>query len=104
MASQKQLHNAIQAAQERGWRPINGNTLAAPSNKTEIPTPESIPDRWWSQSTYKRLRSVSFLTTQSKNGGPRISAAFYREHNAPWVNPTEFKVTFKRVIEILESE
>lgn len=104
MATQKQLRDAIAAAASRGWHPVNGNTLAAPSTEHEISTPEYIREYWHAHSTYKVRTSLAFILAPSKGGDSHISVVFLREHPAPWVNARDSTLSFKRAIEILESE
>lgn len=89
-----QLKEAVAAARDNGWVPIDGRTVR---RMTERPTPEDLPPEWWSEPTYSRLE---FLTFTFFDRG-RVPLVIYGVAYTPWTGRSDQKVSFKRALELL---
>ncbi|MGI5347019.1 hypothetical protein ACQEU8_02350 [Streptomyces sp. CA-250714] len=85
-----QLVAAVRASR---WNIVGPDTL----NRVETrDTPEGVPEFWWPEPTYTSTRVLKFLLHE--RGAPSV---FYTESAAPWTQPFERKIPFRRALELL---
>lgn len=94
------LRRAVSNAHRRGWRPLPGRGGNTVSRKIELVTPAWLDPRFWDAPTYTRLEFLSFVPRQKG----RVPAVVYGESRAPWLERRDRAISFKRSLELLDSE
>lgn len=95
MAKRVTLADVVQALREHGWKATDYGVFA-PSEPLTHPTPETIPDRWWSGSTYQDYRLIKIAAASG------TSASYWTSEGPPWVGARDRKVSAAKAIEFIE--
>lgn len=93
----------LEAIKSSGWEIVRtrpGIYLAShPSSAVELPTPANIPERWWPDPTYIRLRQLEF------NADPVHGVTFVQKREGvPWVGTTESTLTLTQAFAYLAAD
>lgn len=91
---QQKLVAAIRAATASGWAKVPGRGISVRWDGPEEPTPESIPARWWGETTYRRTLFVEVVVGRSWT-------CFLTVSNNPWTDQRVTQIPMRRAVEVL---